>query len=147
MTPTAPSLPRRRVLQFGALLPLVLSPCPLLATDPGLTLLELRAPRGPWLAAGDLLLLESSVQAFTGEGLYLYPAWGQPQVYAVKRNTAGDLEFRCPGEQRLAWTAAAALSQAFAGRVREVVPAAQRERSAWLQARHRRVRLPDLPPG
>lgn len=70
----------------------------------------------PLFNAGDLVVADTGITRFAGAGLYLYPAWGQPRVYAIQA-AAGGLEFRNPGSGQLLWTQSASLDSAFAGRV------------------------------
>jgi hypothetical protein len=70
----------------------------------------------PRFRAGDRVLADSSAIHFSGAGLYLYPAWGQPRLYEV-RASANRLEFRNPGSGQLLWTQSADFDSAFAGRV------------------------------
>lgn len=72
----------------------------------------------PRFARGAVVLADAAVNAFAGDGLYLYPAWGQPRLYEV-RAAAQQLEFRNPGTGDLLWTQSAELDSSFAGRVLE----------------------------
>lgn len=72
----------------------------------------------PRFALGAVVLADAAVNAFAGDGLYLYPAWGQPRLYEV-RAAAQQLEFRNPGTGQLLWTQSAAVDASFAGRVLE----------------------------
>ncbi|MDY6984102.1 MAG: hypothetical protein SV422_13540 [Pseudomonadota bacterium] len=76
----------------------------------------------PRFAAGTRVVADASVTAFDGDGLYLYPAWGEPRLYAVQASSSsssGRLEFRNPGSGQLLWTQTAALDAHFAGKVIE----------------------------
>jgi hypothetical protein len=108
---------RRRLLQYtsaGCVLPAV----------PGFasaaTTLRVYAIRDavalPLLAPGDVLLVDTAHTFFGGEGIYLYPAWGQPRPYAV-RASGTLLEFRNPGSGMLLWTQSIGLDAGFAGLV------------------------------
>jgi hypothetical protein len=70
----------------------------------------------PRFEIGDLVVADVDVGKFTGPGLYLYPAWGQPRLYDVQA-TGDRLHFRNPGSGQLLWTQSANLDSAFAGRV------------------------------
>ena len=70
----------------------------------------------PRFKTGDRVVADTAITGFAGSGLYLYPAWGQPRLYAVQAS-AGRLEFRNPGSGQLLWTQSASLASAFAGRV------------------------------
>lgn len=83
----------------------------------------------PRFVAGARVVADASMTAFEGDGLYLYPAWGQPRLYGVNVS-GGRLEFRNPGSGQLLWTQTAALDACFAGKViKEADPGALA--SAW----------------
>lgn len=77
----------------------------------------------PRFAPGTLLLADTSCTRFSGAGLYLYPAWGQPRPYHVSAR-GGLLEFRNPGSGVLLWTQSAGLDAEFAGQVLDLPEAA-----------------------
>ena len=111
------SLSRRSLLQYtgaGCALAL-LGPKPGTATT--LHIYEVRDNVAlPRFAAGARLVADASAMEFGGDGLYLYPAWGEPRLYAVR--VAGTrLEFRNPGSGLLLWTQSATFEARFAGRV------------------------------
>ena len=111
---------RRRLLQYtgaGCLLS-VLQPS-LTGTATSLRVAEVRdAAALPRFAPGDLLLADTTFTRFAGDGLYLYPSWGQPRPYLVQARGAL-LEFRNPGSGNLLWTQTAGLDADFAGRILE----------------------------
>jgi len=57
--------------------------------------------------------------AFEGAGLYLYPAWGQPQPYLVVPTgpCLATLEFRDAATTLLLWTQSLSITGGFAGRL------------------------------
>lgn len=111
---------RRRLLQYTG------AGCVLAALQPTLSdaattlrVLEVRDSAAlPLFAPGDLLLADTTVTHFVGDGLYLYPSWGQPRPYQI-RAVGQRLEFRNPGSGTLLWTQSAGLATEFAGRVVE----------------------------
>jgi hypothetical protein len=72
----------------------------------------------PRFAAGDVVVADTAITRFGAPGLYLYPAWGQPRLYAINAR-ADRLEFRNPGSLQLLWTQSRALAPDFAGKVLE----------------------------
>ena len=130
---------RRNMLLFaGGGCALVLLPVTLRASS-SLCQYEVRDTVAlPRFNAGDVVIADSGVHAFAGDGLYLYPSWGQPRLYEV-RALADRLEFRNPGSGQLLWTQSHALA-AFAGKV---VDAAQTGR---LLAELPVLAVPTLPP-
>ena len=54
------------------------------------------------IRAGTLVLVDSAVNEFGGDGFYLYPDWGSPVVYEVKAR-AGKLAFFYPGQGSPLW--------------------------------------------
>jgi hypothetical protein len=93
----------------------------------------------PVAARGDWLAIDPAAHAFVEDGLYLYPAWGQPRPYLVR--TAGimgrqqRLEFCNPVTGRVLWSDSG--PAVFAGRIHGRVPALV---ESWLG------HLPCLPP-
>lgn len=98
----------------------------------------------PLAGRGDWLAVDASATAYQRDGLYLYPAWGQPRPYLVRtafqpgaraeaaQETA--LAFCDPATGQVLWTDTR--HARFAGRVQGRVPA---QVEAWLGRR------PDLP--
>lgn len=113
------SISRRALLQYtgtGCALTLV---APAIAAAPTLRAYEVRDDVAlPRFAAGTRVVADTALDAFDGDGLYLYPTWGEPRLYAV-RATGGLLEFRNPGSGQLLWTQSAGFEARFAGRVVE----------------------------
>lgn len=111
------SIDRRRVLQYaGASCALAALPS-LAETNASWRAYEVMDDLGlPHFRAGERLVADTAVSQFTGTGLYLYPAWGAPRLYAVRASGKG-LEFRNPGSGQLLWTQSAHLAAVFAGRV------------------------------
>lgn len=86
----------------------------------------------PVAAKGDWLAVEADAQTFSGDGLYLYPAWGAPKPYLVRAVPAlhGQTlhhEFCNPATGHVLWSDAG--TPRFAGRVHGRLPA---QIGAWL---------------
>ncbi|MDT8398962.1 MAG: hypothetical protein RQ899_10150 [Pseudomonadales bacterium] len=78
----------------------------------------------PAIASGDYLLVDIQGQHFRGDGLYLYPHWGQPRPYRVERLANGRLGFYHPGSGSLQWSLrTAAQTRLFAASVVNRLPA------------------------
>lgn len=80
------------------------------------------------LATGSLPLIGVAQAAdlkrnfsFNGAGLYLYPAWGEPEVYLVTVGPlpAAELEFRDATNCSLLWTQSFELTGSFAGKLEQ----------------------------
>lgn len=89
---------------------------------------------------GDWLAVEADAQSFSGDGLYLYPAWGNPKPYLVRAvpalpGQAAHHEFSNPASGRVLWTDTG--NPRFAGRVHGRLPA---QLGSWLG------HMPQLPP-
>ena len=101
----------------------------------------------PLFAPGDLLLADTLDTAYSGEGIYFYPHWGQPRPYLVNLITSPlnewVLEFRNPANQQLLWTQSFALDSRFAGRLKAHFPNAQ---AVSETGAYSRLTLPALPP-
>ena len=72
----------------------------------------------PLLAAGEGLLVDTRTGVFQGEGVYLYPAWGQPRPYLVREEAvqgAIQLGFYHPLTRALMWRHSLAGDRQFAG--------------------------------
>ena len=112
------SLSRRTLLQYtGAGCALAMLPS--VSAASALRRYEVRdAVALPRFRAGAVVIADTLVNRFAGDGLYLYPAWGQPRLYEV-RAAVGRLEFRSPGARGLLWTQSAELDATFAGKVLE----------------------------
>lgn len=86
----------------------------------------------PVVSKGDWLAVEAGAQDFTGDGLYLYPAWGTPRPYLVRAIAASSgqpqhHEFCSPASGRVLWTDTG--NPRFAGRVHGRLPA---QIGSWL---------------
>ena len=55
------------------------------------------------LQADSLVLVDTRVTRFEGDGLYVYPDWGKPVVYEVRGDGRGGLEFFYPGSNKRLW--------------------------------------------
>lgn len=109
------SISRRNLLQYaGASCALALVP-ELAAADTLRRYQVSDAAALPRFAAGDVLVADTAIAAFAGDGIYLYPAWGAPRLYEV-RAAEEFLEFRNPGTGQLLWKQSAGLDATFAGR-------------------------------
>jgi len=114
---------RRLVLKLAAAIPAAL-PVFGIAASVGSTLkyhLVREQVSAAGVQAGTLVLVDTGVSSFTGDGYYLYPDWGRPLVYEVKRR--GDrLDFHYPGMGTPLWAMSAAHADArFSGRVEGIV--------------------------
>ena len=106
---------RRQLLQTGAGVTLSSVLAFEVQADTRVTVREVRDDAAaPVLRAGQLLVIDSESRAFAGNGLYAYPAWGQPRAYEV-RQSGGQLLFSMPGQTHVLWQQPA--SAEFAGRV------------------------------
>jgi len=76
---------------------------------------------------GAIVLVDTSINDFHGDGFYLYPDWGQPIVYEV-RQKANRLAFHYPGCDRVLWELSPEQSIArFSGRVEGVLNSREAE--------------------
>ena len=117
-------LKRRQLLQLASLSCAVGPFKCLFAQLPDTRFLRMVLVRGdhalPVFAAGDLLLTDTRETHYSGDGVYLYPHWGQPRPYQISLivdSGAQLLEFRNPGSQQLLWTQSFALDSQFAGKL------------------------------
>jgi hypothetical protein len=95
---------RRQLLQIAAGLPLgscMLAHAKLEA--PHVTVHEvLDDAAAPLLHKGDLVMVDTAVTRYQGEGMYLYPAWGKPRAYQL--DMLGErLMFSVPGQSQVMW--------------------------------------------
>lgn len=67
--------------------------------------------------AGQTLIVDSATQSFTGDGLYLYPAWGSPRPYWVTAGRTGSLQFHDPISGMLFWEQNSVAGSHFAAAV------------------------------
>lgn len=111
---------RRSLLQYtGAGCALALL-APALEGAGTLRVYEVRdAVAAPRFVPGARVIADASMTVFSGDGLYLYPAWGEPRLYAVHAAGA-HLEFRNPGSGQLLWTQSAGFEGSFAARIVDI---------------------------
>lgn len=126
---------RRLVLKLAAAIPAAL-PVFGIAAGAGSTLkyhLVREQISAAGVQAGTLVLVDTGVSSFAGDGYYLYPDWGRPVVYEVKRR--GDrLDFHYPGGGKPLWHMSAAHADArFSGRVEGIVDT-DMDTEAWFEA-------------
>ena len=107
---------RRQLIKLTTLGSVML-PLPAQSWAAGSTLRKYHhAPAGN--GTGSWLVVDGAVDRFTGEGVYLYPAWGSPRPYLVRpAGSTGVMAFHDPVNGRLLWTQTATLEHVFAGRV------------------------------
>ena len=71
--------------------------------------------------AETIVLANHKVKEFSGDGYYLYPAWGSPAIYEVRQDESNDkrsLVFYYPGSIRPLWKMALTKNEIhFSGRV------------------------------
>jgi len=114
---------RRRLLQLSVTLPISL---PVFTASVSLgTRVSYHLVKNQESAAGVIegavVLVDSDINVFQGDGFYLYPDWGQPIVYEV-RQKANRLAFHYPGNDLVLWELSPEQSMArFSGRVEGVV--------------------------
>ena len=118
---------RRHLIKLGAAGLLLVPVSPILASDEQISALNVVAigddVAAPLFKEGDYLLADCSITGFSGEGLYLFPAWGQPRVYlvtltpGVSKQEPAALEFRNPASGDLQWTQTLAGESLFAGKI------------------------------
>lgn len=121
----------RLSLAGSAMLPAVVLGSP----EPSVTLQWLQIAddwAAPVAGKGDWLAVEAAAHEFSGDGLYLYPAWGMPKPYLVRAVAASPghathHEFCNPATGRVLWTDTG--MPRFAGRVHGRLPA---QLEAWL---------------
>jgi len=65
------------------------------------------------------MLVDSNLTHFSGEGIYLYPAWGAPSPYLVRKADATSLAFCHPASGAELWRQT--LIPTFAGKLEKVV--------------------------
>ena len=118
------------------------------AAESDLQLLVLKDGQAlPVFAAGDLLLADTRETRYSGDGIYLYPHWGEPRPYHVGLVAYGQrqvLEFRNPGNQQLLWTQSIELDNRFAGKLKEHF---SKPHVVSKTGTYPVLRLPALPPG
>lgn len=120
---------RREFFRFGlagsALLPSIVLGSG--TREASLRWLQLKDDRAaPMAGKGDWLAVAADAPDFDGDGLYLYPAWGEPRPYFVRAVAAApgrpaQHEFCNPATGRVLWTDSG--NPQFAGRVHGRLPA------------------------
>ena len=100
-TPKQVSPGRRRLLQLSVTLPVSLPVFSVLASpDNNITYyLVNNQESATGIIKGAIVLVDSGINVFHGDGFYLYPDWGQPVVYEV-RQKANRLAFHFPAANR-----------------------------------------------
>lgn len=79
---------------------------------------------------GTVVLVDKDINEFDGNGFYLYPDWGQPLVYEVRKK-GNRLAFHYPGLDKVLWQSSANHQNAgFSGRVEGVLDLAQQSRTS-----------------
>lgn len=130
---------RRSLLQYTSTSCALALLAPVQAGTRSLRMYEVRdGVAAPRFIAGTRVIADASMTAFDGDGLYLYPAWGTPRLYAVHA-VGTRLEFRNPGSGVLLWTQTAGFAPGFAGKVMDTESRAA-SASAWPA-----LRVPTLP--
>lgn len=81
----------------------------------------------PLYVSGDWLLADTAETSFSGDGHYLYPAWGQPRAYLVTSRflpgkSVAEFEFRNPANGQLLWQSSLQGETAFAGKIIGRIP-------------------------
>jgi hypothetical protein len=120
------TIKRRQLLQIAGLTWTVTPLGTLLAdtaTEPHLQLVMVKDNQAlPEFAVGDMLLADTRETRYSGEGIYLYPHWGEPRPYHISLAAGSGhsrmLEFRNPGNQQLLWTQSPELDNQFAGKLK-----------------------------
>lgn len=119
------NLRRRRILQLGgtscllAILPATALPS---IPQAGLWCHVLEAGHAFGGAKPLAFAVDSPCSQFQGDGLYLYPAWGRPHPYQVRREEDGTLVFSNPASGELLWKQRLdGMAARFAGRIRGVL--------------------------
>ncbi len=93
---------------------------------------------------GTCLVVDAACRHFVGNGLYLYPDWGSPQVYLVRETAPGILQFSTP-EGTPQWQLRARPDQVpFSARVVVSLPSGSIE-SREIMTTIPRLQVPHLP--
>lgn len=145
-------LARRQLLKLATALPLSLSGYKGVAannteTDSVISFLEVKDEvAAPVLKQGDHVLLDTGVNFFKEEGVYLYPTWGRPRAYLVKEGPKGVLCFYNPGQKNVLWTMESRIEEElFAGRAIGVLAADSTEQINRLVTEYSLLNVPELP--
>jgi hypothetical protein len=119
------SISRRSLLQYTGVSCALALLAPVVNGAPTWRLYEVRDNVAqPRFRPGARVVADAAIDSFTGDGLYLYPAWGQPRLYSVQA-TGGLLEFRNPGSGQLLWRQSAGFDARFAGKIVDSVASAE----------------------
>jgi hypothetical protein len=98
--------------------------------------------------AGTLVLVDSAVSEFAGDGFYLYPDWGNPVVYEVKARSE-KLAFYYPGQELPLWEMLPGQdSSRFSGRVEGILsmhPEAESDIAGFAAQGIQQLDVPKLP--
>jgi len=100
---------------------------------------------------GALIIVDELITEFVGDGFYLYPDWGKPIVYEV-RKINGQLAFYYPGMapgQKPLWSASLQQKQGsgFSGRVEGILgDTAAEVLEKYSQTPYRLLQVPESPP-
>lgn len=98
------------------------------------------------ISAGRVVIVDDSIGVFSGDGFYLYPDWGSPVVYEVKRQ-GSILSFYFPGHDKSLWQMNAANDGArFSGRVEGILDEGDARDELFSTVHELRLlKVPDLP--
>jgi hypothetical protein len=131
---------RRKLLKLAASLPVSLPVFQVLADNRRADLHIYAVFDQPGQAearSGAVVLVDSAVKQFQGEGYYVFPDWGKPVVYEVRQKNRM-LEFYYPGGDKPLWQMSSGNPQAvFSGRVEGLLSAdSDKERVERYMANH-----------
>lgn len=144
---------RRRLLQYSLGMPLCL-PTFLTAkaysgisNDQAVSFVEIKNDlAAPIISCGDYLLVDTQVTSFQGNGIYLYPDWGQPGTYEIKNESNGVLGFYYPGQETRLWTLTANENETlFAGQALRTVSFNSQQQSLDVLEKYDALHVPSLP--
>lgn len=125
---------RRRLLKIAAGMPISLPVFKALASESSSTLSFHKVKNqftAQGIKQGTIVLVDNNIQEFLGDGFYLYPDWGQPIVYEVKKR-GNSLSFHYPGLERELWQVSVNHQNArFSGRVEGVLDANEQSHSGF----------------
>ncbi len=143
---------RRRLLQLSVTLPVSLPVFSVFASQDNKIAYHLvnNQASAAGVIKGAVVLVDSGINVFHGDGFYLYPDWGQPVVYEV-RQKANRLAFHFPGSDRVLWELSPEQSMArFSGRVEGVLNSEEPDTAKLLnpgQDPLQALQVPRLPAG
>ena len=109
-------LHRRSILKLGCLTALATPVAGAWAVSP-LHAYRLEAEACKTFRKGDVLLVDTGNRVYRGDGLYLYPDWGQPRPYLITAGAGRVLAFRDPDTARILWEDRFSDTPQFAGTV------------------------------